>query len=240
MAQDPEQLRAEIAQTRDSLGQDLDVLTEKVTPSRVVGRKVEETKGRLVGLKDRVMGQADSVRDSVSSGAGGSEVSAADRAQLAGNAVAGAPAQARSRTAGNPFAAGLVAFGVGLLVSGLIPGTAAEARGASRLKEAAEPLLEPLKEQAGQAVNEVKENLTPAVQDAAASVKESAAGAAEQTRGSATDAAHTVRDEATDSASTVKQAAGENAGTVTDQAKSSAGNVKGTAQRTAPKPGSSS
>ena len=36
MGQDPEELRAQIAQTRQELDKDLDVLAEKVTPSRVV------------------------------------------------------------------------------------------------------------------------------------------------------------------------------------------------------------
>jgi len=65
MGEDPQQLRAEIAQTRAELGQDLDNLVEKVSPSKVVERKVDATKEAVMGLKDKVMGSASSAKDSV-------------------------------------------------------------------------------------------------------------------------------------------------------------------------------
>ena len=65
MGQDPEELRAEIARTRAELGQDLDVLVEKVTPSKVVERKVDATKEAVVGVKDKIMGSASSAKESV-------------------------------------------------------------------------------------------------------------------------------------------------------------------------------
>ncbi len=66
MGEDPEQLRAEIARTRAELGQDLDTLVEKVSPSKVVERKVDATKEAVVGVKEKIMGSAASAKDSVS------------------------------------------------------------------------------------------------------------------------------------------------------------------------------
>ena len=44
-----------------------------------------------------------------------------DKASAVGDAVSNAPAQVKQKARGNPLAAGLIAFGAGLLVSGLIP-----------------------------------------------------------------------------------------------------------------------
>ena len=70
MAQDAEQLKAEIARTREDLGGDLDLLAEKVTPSKVVGRRVDAAKGALSGVKERVMGSADSLSSQMGDAAG--------------------------------------------------------------------------------------------------------------------------------------------------------------------------
>lgn len=237
MAQDAEELKAQIAQTREDLGQDLDVLSEKVTPSKVVGRRVDAAKGSLLGLKDRVMGSAEQLTSDMGSAKDSAGQSIAGSAHDLSAAVQGAPAQAKAKASGNPFAAGVVAFGVGLLVSGLFPSTEAEKQGVVKLKDSAQPLLEPIKAQAQQAVTEVKDNLTPAVQDAAASVKDSATSAVDATKGSAAEAVDTVKGAATDSAATVKDSATDSTGTVADQAKSSAGSVQDTAKANAPRSG---
>ena len=154
MGQDPEELRAQIARTREDLGKDLDVLAEKVTPSRVVERKVDATKEKVVGMKDRIMGTASDAAGSVSgtassagssvgSGLGTAGQAVGDTASSAASLVAQAPEQAKARTAGNPFAAGIVAFGVGWLVSGLLPASKAEQRGALKVKEAAQTVAAP-------------------------------------------------------------------------------------------------
>jgi len=70
VGEDPEQLRAEIARTRAELGQDLDVLVEKVTPSKVVERKVDATKEAVAGVKEKIMGSAASAKDSVMGSSG--------------------------------------------------------------------------------------------------------------------------------------------------------------------------
>lgn len=55
MAADPQELKAQIAQTREGLGGNLDLLAEKVTPSKIVGRRVDAVKGSIGGLRDHVM-----------------------------------------------------------------------------------------------------------------------------------------------------------------------------------------
>jgi len=222
VGQDPEQLRAEIARTRAELGQDLDTLVEKVTPSKVVERKVDATKEAVVGVKDKIMGSAGSAKDSVMGSASDAGGSVAGTASSAGSSVAGAagtavdgvtsaaqqaPQTAKRKAAGNPVAAGVIAFGLGWLISGLLPQSEAEQKGASKIKDKALDAAEPLKEQAAQAASEIKENLAPAAQDAVSSVKETATGAVTEVKDQAAWSGATVTDQASTSASSVADTA---------------------------------
>ena len=56
--------------------------------------------------------------------------------------------------AGNPLAAGVIAFGLGMLVSSLIPSTEKEREAVSQLQS-----LEPVKEKATEVAKDIGENL---------------------------------------------------------------------------------
>jgi len=56
---DPDQIRREIERTQAHLSTDVDALTEKVTPSRIVARRVDRAKSAGRRLTDRVMGSSD-------------------------------------------------------------------------------------------------------------------------------------------------------------------------------------
>lgn len=179
---DPEIIRRDIESTRTELSRDVDALTEKVSPSRVVGRRVEGAKDRFSGMKERVMGSSS---DPYDNGAVGSVTDKASSVTSSvGDAAGQAPTVARQKTQGNPLAAGLIAFGVGWLASSLVPATQKEQEAATAAKDKAsehsDTLTAPLKEAAGNA----KENLSGPTQDAVQSVKDRA-----------TDAAATVKDE---------------------------------------------
>ena len=55
----PEEIQQDIERTRSQLSNDVDRLTEKVTPGKVIGRQVDTVKSRANSLKDRVMGSSD-------------------------------------------------------------------------------------------------------------------------------------------------------------------------------------
>lgn len=215
MGQDPEELRAEIARTRAELGDDLDVLVEKVTPSKVVERKVDATKEAVVGVKEKIMGSASSAKESVMGSTSSATSSAGSSVSNAGHTVADvasqAPTAVKQKASGNPFAAGVVAFGLGWLVSSLLPASRVEQQGAEALKDAAQSVADPVKQGLASAANEVKDTLAPAAQEAVQAVKQ----------------------EATDAASTVKEQAGQAQAEVKDQATTSAGTVKETASSAA-------
>ncbi len=179
---DPEVIRRNIDATRADLSRNVDALTEKVSPGRVVSRNVDKAKGRVSAAKDRVMGSD----DPYDNGAVGSATGRASSiAGSAGDAASSAPSVAKQKTQGNPLAAGLIAFGVGWLASSLLPASEKEQRAASAVKDKAsehsDALTAPLKEAAAGA----KDNLAGPAQDAVESVK-----------GTATDAAAQVKDEA--------------------------------------------
>lgn len=184
----PDEIREDIERTRAELGQDVDALADKVTPSKIVDRKTRRMRQGFTTLKEKVMGAADD--------AGGSAHDAmshvGDAAHHAGDAVKDAPRKVASTTRGNPVAVGLIAFGVGWLVASLIPATRVEQQAADKAKDAAGPLVDQVKE----AAQESAEHLKEPAKEAAAAVKDRA-----------TDAAHTVADEGKSAASDIKDEA---------------------------------
>ena len=182
---DPEVIRRNIDSTRADLSRDVDALTEKVSPGRVMSRNVDKAKGRMSAVKDRVMG-SDDPRDGGAVGSVGGTASSI--AGSVGDTASSAPSMARQKTQGNPLAAGLIAFGVGWLASSLLPATEKEQQAAGALKDTAsehsEKLTAPLKEAAMSA----KDNLAGPAQDAVQSVKGTATDAAAHVKGEAASA----------------------------------------------------
>ena len=98
------------------------------------------------------------------------------------------------RSVGNPLAAGLIAFGTGWLVASLIPSSGPEQRAATKARENASVLTEPLGEAAGQ----VGSNLRGPAQEAADAVKATAAEAAASVRSEGVSAVQDVKDVGTE------------------------------------------
>src|SRR6478609_987768 len=172
---DPDVIRRQIEDTRRELSYDVDALNEKVNPARVVDRRVSAAKGRITNLKEKVMGSA---YDTTSS-AQGVASNAAGSVQNAASSAAGTVQDAVVRqTQGNPLAAGLIAFGVGWLVSSLLPASEKEKQLAQQAESAVREHKDALLEPAKQAAQEIGEQLKPAAQDAVESVKSTAQEAA--------------------------------------------------------------
>jgi len=212
---DPDVIRRQIEDTRRELSYDVDALNEKVNPARVVDRRVTAAKGRFTNMKERVMGSAHDTtyraQGAASNAAGsvqGAASSAADSVQNAASTAAGAVQQAPDtivrQTQGNPLAAGLIAFGVGWLVSSLMPASEKERQLAqqaeSAVKEHKDALLEPAK----QAAQEIGEQLKPAAQEAVESVKATAQDAATTVTEEGKAAAADVQGQAQQSKETVQ------------------------------------
>lgn len=194
MGETPEELRAEIAGTRADMTATVDAIADRANPRAAARRQAGRIGQRVGSVREAVMGRVDDV------------TSAAPDAGSLADGLRSGPQAVRGQTRGNPLAAGLVAFGGGLLVAALIPSTEAEQRTASQLAEQAAPVLD----QARHAATEVTGQLKSSAQDAASDLKDSAADAAGQVREQAAGAAGQVGD-------TARGAAHEVGGTARDQ-----------------------
>lgn len=181
MSDSPEAIRADIERTREELGQDVDALADKVTPSKIAQRQADKVRGAFVSVRERVMGAADDASSSASSAASGLARGAADVAH-----------DVKVKAEGAPLAVGLIAFGFGLLVSSLIPASRKEKELAESVKDTAQPLVD----EVASVAKEVAGDLRQPAQEAAAAVKDRATEAVETVKSEATDAADTVSDQA--------------------------------------------
>lgn len=177
----PDEIRADIERTRGNLGSDVDALADKVSPSSIAHRQTEKVKSRFQGVRESVMGAADSARSSAS----GSASNASDQAKYVAH-------RGVEKAKGNPLAVGLIAFGAGWLASALLPSSDKEEQLAGQLKEQVAPLVDQVKDSA---------------QTVGADLKDSAQQHAADLKDTATDAAQTVKDDAQSSAADVKDSA---------------------------------
>ena len=112
-----------------------------------------------------------------------------DRVASARDSLSSVPDSTKAKTRGNPIAAGLIAFGAGLLISSLIPSSQKEQEAIGRLQEKAEPL----KEQASQVASELAAGLQGPTQQAVDSIKETATEAADNIKAEGSGAAGDIR-----------------------------------------------
>lgn len=157
MTNDPDQIRADIEETRRELGGDVDALADKVRPSSIAHRQGAKLKGAMGRARDTVMGTA------------------SDAASTVGDM----PHKAAQTARGNPIAVGLIAFGVGMLAASLMPASSKERELADSAKDLAAPAVENLKESAQTVAEDLKEpvkqaadSVKGAAQDAASHVKD--------------------------------------------------------------------
>jgi len=219
VGQSADQIRREIEATRDNLGNTLDAIGERVSPKQVVRRRTARMRHGLTSIRETVMGKAEDMTDTVGSAAGhvsdgvssvpstvkDTASSAAQGVSSAAHEVASSAQQVpqliTKQTRGNPLAAGLVAFGAGLLVSSVLPATDKERQLASTVRDE----LEPLQSAAREAGEELKGELTSSAREAASHVKDVAKDATEEITTEAQSAAQQVKQQATGATSQVAE-----------------------------------
>src|SRR3978361_1426136 len=116
---DPDVIRRQIEDPRANLSYDVDALNEKVNPTRVVDRRVGRAKSTVTGLKDKVFGAAQEHGQAAGGAASNVAGNVQGAASSAMDAVQSAPQTLQRQAQGNPLPAGLIAFGLGWLVSSL-------------------------------------------------------------------------------------------------------------------------
>ncbi|MEU7903446.1 DUF3618 domain-containing protein [Actinoplanes sp. NPDC049118] len=189
MAEAPDRLRHDIEETRTSLTRDVDRLAEKTSPKRVAQRRWNSVKEKVMGTSEHAAQHAASAADTMQGKASQLGDAASEKAHDVAGTVKHAPRAVAQQTQGNPLAAGIIAFGVGMLAATLIPVTDAERRAGQQLKDHSDDLTDRVKDVAA----EMKDDLSGSVQHAVEQVKETT-----------TDAARTTRDQAQTSAQDAK------------------------------------
>jgi ElaB/YqjD/DUF883 family membrane-anchored ribosome-binding protein len=200
MSENPDDIRSDIEATRARLGTNVDAVADKVSPSNIVHRQTDKVKEAVFGVKEKVMGTADDVTHRVQGGVHTRTDSAGNALHDAGEAISDAPQQLKAKTQGNPMAAGLIAFGAGMLLSSLIPASEKEREAADAIKTAAEPMTTQLTE----AAKDMAEGLKEPAREAMENVKATATDAADHVKAEGQVAAADVKDRATDAKDTVQ------------------------------------
>lgn len=147
-----------------------------------------------------VAGTASSAQSAVGGAASSAQSAVSGAAATVGDVVSSAPGQLKRRAEGNPLAAGLVAFGAGLLISSLLPASRKEQEAVRELKDN----IEPVKQQATQIAKEAAQTMQEPLQEAAQSVKATAQEAVQNVKDEATSAATDVKQDVQESGERVK------------------------------------
>ncbi|MGW4502361.1 DUF3618 domain-containing protein [Micromonospora sp. NPDC004336] len=234
MSNDPDRIRWEIENTRNELSSDVDALADKVNPRRIAGDRVGQARGAFTRAREKVMGvQSDGhgvgQRMSHAAGQRMSQASGSARAfgeqsrEQVSHAATSVRDEARSlgqqsreHAQGNPLAAGLIAFGAGLLVSSLIPPSRPERHWAGQAREMVSEHSDQLRAQAGhlreqagqmgrEMGHEMGHNLREPAQHAARAVGSTAVHGASAVREQGRSAAHQVQGQAHEAADDLRR-----------------------------------
>jgi hypothetical protein len=192
MGKSASEVRSEIEGTRQDMSETIDAIADRTSPGRIIQRRRQRVSDGWRSVRERVMGRSEDTYGSAGDAAQGVGGTARDAAGSVVEGARRAPDKVIEQTQGNPIAAGLIAFGGGLLVASLIPPSEAEQRVASQVVEKAQPVRDEL-QRAGQ---EVVEDL-----------RSTAEQGAEQVKQRATEAAGTVREDVRASAGNVTEEA---------------------------------
>ena len=181
MGESTTELNHDIEETRDRLGTHLDELQDKVSPAAIVDRRKTAARTRVAGVREKALGTVRSVGDSTPS--------PSDASGLAHDAAG----TAKQQYAGAPIAAGVAAFGLGMVISALVPASRVEQKAATQVKDTVQDQAQPLLQDAKQAATEVGQNL-----------KDSAAGSVQEVKATGQEAVANVKDEGQSSAQNVR------------------------------------
>jgi hypothetical protein len=245
---DPDEIRRQIERTQANLGQGVDALTEKVTPGKIVERRVDRARDAATRLKDKVMGSNPVQASShAASGVRSAASDAADQVSTTASATASTVQDAASTAVGTAQDAASTAAGAVQDAASTAVGAVQEAPQAIRRQTRGNPLAagliafgagwlvssllpasrreQELADQAKQQAKQVaQEKVARAAQQVAGEVKENlrepAQQAVESVKSTAQDAGQTVVEEGKSAAQDVQGRAQDAAGTVRGSASS--------------------
>jgi len=195
MAEEPDRIRNEIEATRSDLARNVDRLADRTVPTRVARRRWVGVKERARGVSEKVMGASRDAAGTASDVAAG----VADKASDVADSARQAPRAVVRQAQGNPIAAGLIAFGAGLLAASLLPATDLERRAGQTVQENAGDLVDKVREPLTESAQQVRQEVTGSAQQVKETARDAAQTTTDEARASAQDAAYQTRQAARDS-----------------------------------------
>lgn len=199
MGQSTAEVRHDIERTRQEMTGTIGAIADRVSPNKTWERQKQRVVERMRSMRRHVMGEAEHVAHTAEEAMHGARRHGEHVAQEAREAPAQIGREVRHEVQGNPIAAGVIAFGTGLLAAYLFPPSSAERRVAMQAHREAKPAVDEVKQAGRQVGEEVKTSAEEAARSAKETVGESARHVVDEAKGSA----EQVRDQATSGAERV-------------------------------------
>jgi hypothetical protein len=227
------QLRREIDLRRERIGDTLEVIGDRVSPGRMAQRRKAAVTGAFRRAKETVMGAAEDAQGRMGDTIGGMTQHAGDGVGSMGERMSGAahsaagtvqhaPEAITQRAQGNPLAAGVIAFGAGMLLATVLPKTRAEQQAAQQLQPQIQGAVDAARETGQQLAQTAKDDVQQAAVDLRETTRESAEHVTQEAKQAAQGVAGAGREAATNLGEQAKGAAG----TVRDEGRSTVQNVR--------------
>jgi hypothetical protein len=208
MAQDADELRAQIDAQRSEITGTVEQIENRIRPGRIMARRRDRIRRTMIDWKDSVFGNDEpdyphmgwypAAQNPYASGAldrrddRDDDTGLMARASGTVSSVSDAPDMVRRQTRGNPIAAGLIAAGAGWLIGGVLPRSERERSMARRIEPALSDAADVVKHEGQELAGELREP----VREATDEVKHTGEAAIADLRDEAKDAAGSVRESA--------------------------------------------
>lgn len=187
MGKSASEVRADIEDARQDMSETIDAIADRTSPRRIIDRRRQRVAAGWRSVRERVMGRAQLAGGTAGDHARSLSDSARETAGSVVDSARGVPGAVTDQTQGNPIAAGILAFGAGLLIASLVPPSEPEQQLAGTLREQSQPLQDELKQAGQQVVEDVKstardgaEQVKQRAGDAAGAVQEDVRSSAEE------------------------------------------------------------
>jgi hypothetical protein len=171
VAQRADELEADIVHTREDMSTALDLVGDQMSPKQVVKGSTRRLTKWFESARDGIMGTVSDVEGRVAE---------------QGRQVSGALA---SQNEGNPLAAGIIAFGVGLLVGSVLRPTKVEQQGLSAIADKADPAIGEAMQAAAELGHEVQRSTVQAASQVGEALKDASQAVVDKAPASISEAA---------------------------------------------------
>ena len=180
MAQRADELEADIVHTREDMATALDRVGDQMSPKQVVKGSTRRLTRWFQSARDGIMGTVSDVEGRV-----------AGQGQQVSGALAG-------QNEGNPLAAGIIAFGAGLLVGSVLRPTKVEQQGLSAIADKSDPAIAAAMQAAAELGHGVQKSTVEAASQVGEALKDAGQAIVDKAPASISEAAEIVQPTATE------------------------------------------